>query len=195
MTVLATMSAAGAHPGADYSVLPYMPVMLPGDEEGEIRVREALKDMLTRYDFLSKDYLVLLGAELILLEVLDALDFEGQVLLALDSPLSEETVSRIEKNVPARMKCCAYRVPLAPVGLSPSNSTVFSIGLAANRAYANVTLATRNLLSFYAGRYLGEINMLDPIWPHSTPRRADGWVSLRIQGNVTRFLTPNTEGG
>lgn len=194
LTVLTTTSAAGAHPGFDNAVRPHMPVMMTGEDAGDLRVREGLKDMLTGYGFLQKDFIVVLGAELIFLEVLDDMAFGGEVVLALDSTLSADTVSRIEKNVPAGLTVSTYRMPSAPLGLSPSNSAVFSIGLAANSAYAKVTISTRNLLSFYAGRYRGEINMLDPLWPHSTPKGAHGWVSIRIQGNVTRFLTPKTEG-
>lgn len=195
LTLLVELSKVGGNLGLlREPITRALPVMLKSGNQSEEIIRTNLRDTLKNIlGYSHKRRLMLVGAELLLLEVLAEMALDLEILVLLDHILPRETVLRIFLNIPANLNVQVIQAPEVPFGIKPSDSVMVAVGFEAGCGMALMLESTRSLLNFYSSVYFGEIVMLDPL-QFTVLSRPEGWVTVTKSQVFTQYVLPMLQG-
>jgi hypothetical protein len=142
----------------------------------------------------QKRRIIVVGPELLILEVIREIGFDHEILVAVDSFLPHETVKRISVNIPTELTARVVQVPEIPAGIRPMDTVMVAVGFDGGGGLVLVPQSTRNILQFYNPFYFGEVIRLDPLgFPVLSRAQGLGWVTLKRDEFFTQHINPANE--
>jgi len=166
-----------------------LPLLPPTDGTLRANLTNALAEIPQLHE---KKRIIIVGPELLILEVMREMEFDIEILVAVDSSLPHETVARISANVPAGLSACVVQVPGVPFSIRPAEAVMIAAGFDGGIGNALVPQSTRNILNFYSSLYFGEVIMLNPLC-FPVFRRPEGWVTLNKSQYFTQCIVSESE--
>ena len=179
VTILAELGQLGCDLApVRQDILRSLPVLPPAGSESDHILRLNLVSTLEGIPKLhQKPRLIVVGPELLLLEVLYKLGFDSQVLVVVSNDLDQSTLHRLSSNIPQGLSAEIIALPRVPSGIRPADSVMLAIGFDGGCGNVLVVDSTRAILNFYRGTYFGEVICLDPLG-FPVLNRPQGWVTV-----------------
>lgn len=170
-----------------------LPLLPPTDGKADHILRSNLASALAEIpQIYEKKRIIVVGPELLFLEVMCEMGFDIEVLVAVNTSIPNETVARISANVPAGLAARVVQVPCVPFSIRPAEAVMIVAGFDAGAGNALVPQSTRSILNFYSSLYFGEVIMLDP-FGFPVFSRPDGWVTLNKSQYFTQYIFSESE--
>jgi hypothetical protein len=166
-----------------------LPILPPTDGTLRANLTSALVEIPQLYE---KKRIIVVGPELLILEVICEMGFDIEVLVAVNTSIPNETVARISANVPAGLAARVVQIPGIPFSIRPAEAVMIAAGFDAGAGNALVPESTRSILNFYISLYFGEVIMLDP-FGFPVFSRPDGWVTLNKSQYFTQCIVSKSE--
>jgi hypothetical protein len=177
---------AARHPETDFDTSEF-PIQLSAEAAAQL---DAGIDsvFLVNERVLGKRALVLLQHDLVLLESLARVGFEGTVFVHLPVHASPDLLTDVQNNIPPALDV-QFQVPPVMPALTPAGGYVLLPGINVGAGYFRFSIGALELASIYRGWFCGEIILIDPVigtvWTGSVP----GWANKHPnQVGVTQFL-------
>jgi hypothetical protein len=181
---LTILSIAGDHGGGLIETAAAMREMVPtpASQGGLARhVRHQLRCQILHIPaYKRRRCIIFSGPELVLLEALADIPYDGLVLMALTNGLSASVIERVSRNIPEQLNAEILRAPVLPPDIGVENSVIVVAGLDSGSGNVLVPRSVKRVLGFYRSFYAGDVAFLDAMG-EPVARRPNGSVWAMAQ--------------
>lgn len=192
LTVLAMLSELeGSLEWVHPEILNAMPIIPSQTEDVRSLLMENMSRALDQVPHIEeKQKLIIIGPELLLLEVLQQKNCQQNIMLAVGNSLSEDAIARIIMNVPLGLHVDVFQVPRVPEHFQPRNTLMLIPGFWGGGSSVLIPQQTHQIIRFYQSYgYAGEVILLQALKQAVHHRAMEGWQTINTIDLFTHWTT------
>lgn len=172
------------------TILEELPLVPPQEGAAYKCIREQFNYSIENIEKIQqKEHLVLVGPELIFIEMLAEYNIHSQISISVHHSLHAESLKRLFKNVPQNIKVDVIKLPEFPLNLRPDKALMIAFGFDGGSGYTLIPNVNLDILNHYTGKYFGEILLINPI-AFPVFSKPNGWITVRTSKYFTKYYSP-----